>query len=144
MHHDLTSTEETPNAYGEQTTGGDEESRTAPALHVARLWRTRIAPASEEAYDAFVQARSFPMFETLPGCLGVLFLGSGEQRAVLSLWSDLASIDALGDSDLYHETVDRLLATGILREPQTVALFPITAGIARPSSHSEAAHSSLG
>ena len=95
---------------------------------IARLWQTRIDPARGADYDAFAGAHSRPMFAALPGCLGALFLGAGEVRSVLSLWTDRASIEALESSVLYRETVARFQATGVLREPQTVELFEVTGG----------------
>jgi hypothetical protein len=95
---------------------------------IARLWQTGIDPARGAEYDAFAATYSRPMFAAVPGCLGALFLGTGEVRSVLSLWADAASIDALESSPLYRETVTRFQATGILREPQTVELFEVTGG----------------
>jgi hypothetical protein len=95
---------------------------------IARLWQTGIDPARGAEYDAFAVTYSRPMFAALPGCLGALFLGTGEVRTVLSLWADRTSIDALDTSPFYRETVARFQATGVLREPQTVELFEVTGG----------------
>jgi heme-degrading monooxygenase HmoA len=95
---------------------------------IARMWRTRMDPARGAEYDTFADTYSRPMFATLPGCLGALFLGTGEERSVLTLWADRGSIEALDTSALYRETVARFQATGVLREPQTVELFAVTGG----------------
>jgi heme-degrading monooxygenase HmoA len=95
---------------------------------IARMRRTRIDPARGAEYDAFADTHSRPMFAALPGCLGALFLGTGEERFVLTLWADRGSIEALDTSALYRETVARFWATGVLREPQTVELFEVTGG----------------
>jgi len=96
---------------------------------IARLWRTRIDPVQARAYEAFAARYSRRMFAGLPGCLGAFFLDTGgETRAVLSLWADRASIDALDSSALYRETVTHFQAIGVLREPQTVELFEVTGG----------------
>ena len=95
---------------------------------IARFWHTQIDPARVDEYDAFAASYSTPMFASLPGCVGALFLGAGESRSVLSLWVDRPSIDALANSPLYVQTVARLLATGILREPQKIELFEVTGG----------------
>lgn len=47
---------------------------------IARLWETRIDPSRGEAYDAFANMHSRPMFASLPGCLAAFFLGTGEAR----------------------------------------------------------------
>jgi hypothetical protein len=95
---------------------------------IVRLWQTQIDPARGAEYDAFADTYSLPMFAALPGCLGALFLGMGEQRSVLSLWADRSSIEALDTSVLYRDTVARFQATRVLREPQTVELFEVTGG----------------
>src|SRR5262245_39034222 len=96
---------------------------------IARLWQTRIDAGRAAEYDEFAARYSRPMFAALPGCLAAFFLGTGgEMRSVLSLWADQASIDALEISVLYRETVTRFQATGVLRTPQTVALFEVTGG----------------
>ena len=95
---------------------------------IARLWQTRVDPARGAEYDAVAETYSRPMFAALPGCLGALFLGTGDVRSVLSLWADRASIEALDTSTLYRETVARFQATGVLREPQTVELVEVTGG----------------
>lgn len=95
---------------------------------IARLWQTRIDVARSAEYDAFAATYSRPMFARLPGCLGAFFLGTGEVRSVLSLWTDRTSIDALETSTLYRETVARFQATGVLREPQRVETFEVTGG----------------
>jgi hypothetical protein len=96
---------------------------------LARLWTTHIDPAQHRAYEAFSNTYSAAMFAALPGCLGAFFMGTGDQRWVLSLWRDAASIDALKNSVLYCQTVDRFVASGILREPQTVEVFELTGGM---------------
>lgn len=95
---------------------------------IARLWTTRIDPARGRAYDAFAEAHSRPMFAALPGCLGARFLGSGDVRTVFSLWTDAESIAAAEASTLYQETVAQFRATGILREPQNIAMLVVTGG----------------
>jgi len=95
---------------------------------IARLWTTGVHPGMEPVYDDFARTFSRPMFESLPGCLGAFFLGTGPARSVLSLWADRASIDALDHSPLYTQTVERFLATGALRAPQTTAVWVVTGG----------------
>lgn len=95
---------------------------------IARSWKTEIDVVRSAEYDAFAQAHSRPMFALLPGCLGALFLGTGETRIVLSLWVDRDSIAALDSNAKYRETVAAFQSTGILRQPQSVELFEVTGG----------------
>lgn len=95
---------------------------------IARLWRTRIDPARGAEYDDFAARHSRPMFASLPGCLAAFFLGAGETRSVLTLWTGLAAIEALERSATYLETVARIEATGILIESRTTELLPVTGG----------------
>ena len=103
-------------------------SSSVRVIMIARLWQTRIDRARGREYDTFAQKYSRPMFASLPGCLGALFLGTGELRSVMSLWIDQPSIDALPKSSRYAQTVAGFQATGILREPQTVECFEVTGG----------------
>ena len=104
------------------------DAASEPGPLVARLWHTRIDPARADAYDAFARDHSRPMFDLLEGCLAALFLGSGAERTVLTLWTSPAALDALSESVLYADTVARFHATGILREPQHVERVSLTGG----------------
>ena len=117
-----------PSTSSEARAAVDPASASAPGPLVARLWHTRIDPARADAYDAFAREHSRPMFDRLEGCLGALFLGTGAERTVLTLWAGRAAIDALGESALYNDTVARFHATGILREPQHVEFAALTGG----------------
>ena len=128
-----------PDASPEVRAGGDParqeapsptatDSASEPGPLVARLWHTRIDPARGDDYDAFARDHSRPMFDHLDGCLAALFLGSGAERTVLTLWANPAALDALSESVLYADTVARFRTTGILREPQHVELVSLTGG----------------
>jgi heme-degrading monooxygenase HmoA len=96
---------------------------------IVRIWRTRIDPARAEDYERFARERSLPMFRTQAGFRGVLF-ASGEEteRVVLSFWEDAGAVAALEHSPSYGETVDALLATGILTGDQTVEVLNVDGG----------------
>lgn len=89
---------------------------------IARTWRTGVDPDRAAEYEAFARAISLPMFEQQAGFRGVLMLRDGGDCQVITLWEDMAAIEALGTSPSYVETVDRILAAGFLRGPQSVEL----------------------
>lgn len=95
---------------------------------IIRLWTTRIVASCATQYDAFADSRSLSMFETLEGCLGVIFLRSDERGFVFSFWKDANSIEALKDSEVYQNTVNDIVAQGFLEEPQTTELLNLTGG----------------
>ena len=68
------------------------------------------------------------MFQSRPGCLGVLFTRAPSGRAVVSLWRDRAAADQLDSDPEYQATADAILASGFLRPPQIVETFETTGG----------------
>ena len=76
-------------------------------------------------YDVFAAERSLPMFRRQDGFRAAFLVRTDAGRAVITLWRDLAAIDALGRSADYLETVDAILAAGLLRPPQSVELLPV-------------------
>jgi heme-degrading monooxygenase HmoA len=82
---------------------------------IARIWRTEIDETRADEYREFAHVRSLPMFRAQPGFAGVLFAAQGAQRAVISLWDNLAAAEALNHSPTYTATVAALEATGFLR-----------------------------
>ena len=115
--------------------GGEGRARGRPranarfAAVIVRIWRTGIDPARADDYERFARERSLPMFRTQTGFRGVLF-ASGEkaERVVLSFWQDVGAVEDLGRSPSYRETVDALLATGILTGEQTVEVLDVEGG----------------
>jgi predicted ester cyclase len=118
-------------------TPGAEAAPPAPVEHgaeraggpgagppITRLWRTGVDPVRWEEYAAFEHSRSLPMFRQQRGCLGVLFLRTGDaSAAALSLWSGRTDIDAMEASPIYQATVADLEATGLLQGSATVEIF---------------------
>jgi heme-degrading monooxygenase HmoA len=97
---------------------------------IVRIWRTGIDPARAEEYERFAGERSLPMFRRQAGFLGVLFASGGEtERVVLSFWENAGAVEELGRSPTYRETVDELLATGILAGEQTVEVLDVDGGV---------------
>jgi heme-degrading monooxygenase HmoA len=92
---------------------------------VVRIWRTGIDPDRSDDYDAFARTRSVPMFRAQPGFVAVLFTSRGSERAVITLWEDRESADALATSASYLSTVEAIEAAGFLRGEQTVEAFAL-------------------
>jgi heme-degrading monooxygenase HmoA len=97
---------------------------------IVRIWRTRIDPARAEDYERFANERSLPMFRRQAGFRGVLF-ASGEEtdRVVLTFWETADAVEELGRSPTYRETVDALIASGMLRGEQTVEALDVQGGV---------------
>lgn len=83
-------------------------------MTLARTWRARLHDERLGDYMAFVSERSGPMFRSLPGCLGAVFLRDGPDVTVISVWGDQAAIDALEHNRLYNDTVEELNRRAIL------------------------------
>jgi len=79
-------------------------------------------------YEQFAQERSLPMFQQQQGFLGVLFLGTQQDRAVLSIWQDMSRVEALAHSSTYQETSAQLAATGVLIGQTFVEVFEAQGG----------------
>ena len=67
----------------------------------ARLWRPRIDAARATKYETFEHAHSLPMFRRQEAFAGVVVLGSGEERAALTFWTDMRAVNALANSPAY-------------------------------------------
>jgi hypothetical protein len=92
---------------------------------VVRIWRTEIDEARAEDYRDFAGSRSLPMFRAQPGFAGVLFAARGAERAVITLWHDLAAAEALGHSPTYKATVADIEAAGFLRGHSAVEVLEL-------------------
>ena len=90
-----------------------------------RIWRTRIDPQRAADYDRFAGSTSLSMFSAQPGFVGVIFAGAGADRAVITLWRDRHSVEALRESDSYKRTVAELEATGILAAGSSVEVLEV-------------------
>ena len=95
---------------------------------IIRVWRTSIDSARMSEYERFAQEQSLPMFRSQPGFVGVLFAGGQQERAVLSMWRDLASVEALAHSATYQQTVEQLNATALLVGETSVEVFEARGG----------------
>jgi hypothetical protein len=92
---------------------------------VVRIWRTEVDPTRSQDYRDFAHSRSLPMFRAQPGFAGILFGARGAERAVITLWRDLADAEALARSPTYNATVAELEATGLLRGDSAVEVLDL-------------------
>ena len=92
---------------------------------ILRLWRTGLDESRAVEYDTFAHERSRPMFERQQGFRGLFFVRTATGRAVITVWDDKASVDALDASSDYRDTVAAIVATGFLRDPQSVEVMPV-------------------
>jgi heme-degrading monooxygenase HmoA len=92
---------------------------------VARIWRTQIDETRADEYRRFAHVKSLPMFREQPGFVGVLFAANLADRAVITLWRDIASARALDQSETYKSTVAEIEATGFLRGESSVEIFEL-------------------
>jgi hypothetical protein len=95
---------------------------------IVRIWRTQIDETRAADYRNFAHAKSLPMFRAQRGFEGVLFAARGVERAVISFWQDLSSVEALDVSSTYQATVAEIEATGMLRGESAVEVLEIEEG----------------
>jgi|ERR671934_2016560 heme-degrading monooxygenase HmoA len=92
---------------------------------IARIWRTQIDVTRADEYRRFAEEKSLPMFREQPGFAGVLFAANLAERAVITLWRDLASAQGLDHSETYRRTVAEIEGTGFLRGNSSVEVFEL-------------------
>ncbi len=95
---------------------------------IIRIWKTKIQSTRMAEYETFAQKYSLPMFRKQLGFLGVIFLGKHKDRAVLTIWKDQSSVDALAHSYTYQETSAKLSITGVLVGQTSVEVFEVQKG----------------
>ena len=100
-------------------------------MTLARTWRAQVREDRIEAYVTFVEERSAPMFRSLPGCLGAVFVRDREHVTVVSVWTDGAALEALSTNSLYTETVAALETSGILVAAEGATVHDCDGFIAR-------------
>lgn len=85
---------------------------------IGRLWKTGLRAGQGEAYEVFAREVSLPMFRAQEGYLGCVMTRDDTTGLVLTMWRDADALRALDTSPSYHATVERILATGVLADPQ--------------------------
>jgi quinol monooxygenase YgiN len=96
---------------------------------ICRLWTTGLVKDKAIEYDEFSSSKSLAMFKKLDGCLGVLFIRSDVVGYVYSFWRDQDAIEGLKSSELYQDTVNKIIDAGFLNEFQQVEHVDITGGV---------------
>jgi len=78
------------------------------------------------------------MFQKQPGCLGVLFLRSGENCFALTFWKDLRSVEQLKTSQLYVEASAFYSNSGMLLGEPSLEVFEVKGGFLEPEAVAQA------
>ena len=105
---------------------------------IIRLWTTRVDQNRIAEYEENEQNRSTPMFRQQPGCLGALFLRSGETCFALTLWKDLDSVKQLKTSQSYLEASAFYSNSGMLLGEPSVDVFEVKGGFLNAEAIAEA------
>lgn len=95
---------------------------------IVRLWTTCVDKSRMAEYQENEQNRSTPMFRKQPGCLGVLFLRSGESCFALTFWRDLESVERLKTSASYLEAETFYSNSGMLLTEPSLQVFEVKGG----------------
>jgi heme-degrading monooxygenase HmoA len=100
---------------------------------ILRMRRAKINPARLEGYRRFEAERYMPILRNQPGFLGVLFLQQAENHAaLLTLWEDEGTVEALQSSPSYRQTTHELSESVLLAGDQSVELLEVEGGDLRP------------
>ena len=100
-------------------------------MTLARTWRAQIHDDQLDDYLAFLEERSYPMFRSLPGCLGVVYMRDGRDVTVVSVWEDGSAVKNLETNQLYNDTVEELERRKILESTGPVVVQGCDGFIAR-------------
>ncbi len=83
-----------------------------------RIWRTSVVAGREDEYESFAREISLPMFRAHVGFRGAMMARTASDCVVVTLWESQQAIDALNQSQLYRDTVQRIMQTGFLTGDQ--------------------------
>lgn len=95
---------------------------------IVRLWKTGVDKNRIGEYEENERNRSTPMFQKQPGCLGVLFLRSGESCFALTFWKDIESVEQLKTSQSYLEASAFYSNSGMLLGEPSLKVFEVKGG----------------
>lgn len=95
---------------------------------IVRLWKTRVDKARMEEYEENERERSSPMFRKQPGCLGVLFLRSGDDCFALTFWKDMGAVERLKTSHSYQKASSFYSDSGMLISEPSLQVFEVKEG----------------
>ena len=105
---------------------------------IVRLWATRVDKTRIAEYEENEKKRSAPMFRKQPGCLGVLFLRSGENCYALTFWKNAESVELLKTSQSYLEASAFYSNSGMLLGEPSLEVFDVTGGFLNPKAIAQA------
>lgn len=54
---------------------------------IPRIWRIQTDPTLASVYEGFASTQSRGKFESLPGCLGALFIGDEKTKTAITFWT---------------------------------------------------------
>lgn len=89
---------------------------------IVRIWSSGIVKGRENEYLTFAGGISMPMFKEHP-IKGVYILTTERKTKVVTLWNNLDDITKMENSEKYKETVNKILASGLIEGDQSVELF---------------------
>ena len=95
---------------------------------IVRLWKTRVDKARMGEYEENEGNRSTPMFRKQPGCLGVLFLRSGDDCFALTFWKDMEAVERLKTSKSYQAASSFYSDSGMLIGEPSLQVFEVKGG----------------
>jgi heme-degrading monooxygenase HmoA len=95
---------------------------------IVRLWATGVDKSRIREYEENERNRSTPMFQKQPGCLGVLFLRSGESCFALTFWKDMEAVEHLKTSKSYLEASAFYSDSGMLIGEPSLQVFEVKGG----------------
>lgn len=87
---------------------------------ICRTWNTGLDEQKIKSYENFARSVSWPMFREQAGFKGCLMSRSNGQATVVTFWKTMNDARALEKSPSYLATVQNILETGFLRQPQSV------------------------
>ncbi|WP_341896105.1 antibiotic biosynthesis monooxygenase [Ferrovibrio terrae] len=95
---------------------------------IVRVWISGYDATRLDDFIDFARDRLEPFFRDQDGCLGCMFNYDAEQWRTVSYWRDMAAIDAVKTSPVYHEILEDLVASGMLAGSQSVRTMNVAGG----------------
>jgi heme-degrading monooxygenase HmoA len=95
---------------------------------IVRIWQVGIASGKEDELEVFANTISLPMFQTQPGCLGVLFTKTQAVCTTVTFWESEESIEKLNSSESYNSVVSKIERSGILEGQHKTESFECYGG----------------
>ncbi len=87
---------------------------------IVRRWITGICLDRANEYEQFAEEVSLPMFQSHPGCCGVVMIREGDRCRVTTFWRSAEAMHDFEETEIYRSTVARILAAGLLHGEQQI------------------------